>query len=136
MLFADCLVSLGVEKILEFFGVVNFHLDNPVAESIFVDELWIIGKLLVNFNHCSGYRRDKVACCLYTFNSAEFFALSYFVVNVGHINVNYVAKLMLCIVGDAYICIFSFDSYKFVRLRIVESFNYFTHGFYRFLFVV
>ena len=39
---------------------------------------------------------------------------TYFIINLGHVNVNHVAKLVLCIVGDTYIAKVAFDFYKLV----------------------
>ena len=105
-----CFVCFYVHQRLEFRGVGELHLDNPIAKGIFVQKLWRVFESLVDFNDCAAYGRDEVACCLDALNGAKLFACCNFVVHIGHIDINHIAERVLGIVRDTYITVFAFNA--------------------------
>lgn len=128
LLGAELLVSLCVHEGIELGLVGQLDLDYPIAKGILVDKLRLVLKGLIDLYHLSADRRVEVACCLDAFYGAELLTGFYFIVYIRHVDIDYIAKCALCIVGNTYCSDVSINLHKFMTLCVIESINNFCHN--------
>ena len=95
-----------------------------------VDQFGLFLKGFVDFEHRSAHGRDKVAGSLYAFHCTEIFGSCHLITLFGHIHIDHIAQLFLCIVRDTDVTNIAFYSYILVTFAVVKSFNYFCHSYY------
>src|SRR5574344_1645183 len=108
---AVLLVSGGIHEVVELSLVRELHLDNPVLESILIEEFGSILKSLVHLNDSSADRRNQVAGSLHALHGTEVLACLYLVIHFGHIYIHHITQGVLRIIGDSYIAILAFHSH-------------------------
>jgi hypothetical protein len=108
LLFAESLIGGGIHQVAEFIFVREFHLDNPVGESVLVEEFGLVLQSFVDLYDGTADGRDEVAGSLDALDGAKLFACCDFVVHVGHVNIHHVAQSVLSIVGNTNVTKFAF----------------------------
>ena len=121
MLFFGAELGVGgfVEKAVEFGGIGQLDLDDPVLDGVLVDEARIVDELFVLLEHGTADGRDEVAGGLDALYSSEFFACDDVVTLIGHIDIDDVAESVLCVVSDSDEADVAVDAHVFVGGGIV-----------------
>ena len=102
------LVSLNVHQVVELSGVGELYFDDPVGESVLVEELGFIFEGFVDLNYGAADRGDEVAGSLDALHGAKLFACGDFVVNFGHVNIHDITQSVLSIVRNTNVTKFAF----------------------------
>ena len=107
-LFAMLLICLHVHEVVELGGVGELNLDDPVAESVLVEELGLVLEGFVDLNDGTADRSNQVAGGLHTLHGAELFACGDFIVHLGHIDIHDITQRVLSIVRNTNVTKFAF----------------------------
>lgn len=102
------LVSFHVHEVIEFALVAELDLDNPVGESVLVEQFGLIVEGFVDLHDGAADGRDEVAGGLDTFHGAEFLACGDFIVHFRHVHIDHVAQSVLSVVADTNVTKFAF----------------------------
>jgi hypothetical protein len=102
------LVSLNVHQVVELSGVGELYFDDPVGESVLVEELGLIFEGFVDLYDGAADRGDEVAGSLDALYGAKLFACGDFVVHFGHVNIHDIAQSVLSIVRNTNVTKFAF----------------------------
>ena len=115
------LVCFHIHEVVELGGVGELDFDNPVGESVLVEEFGFVLQGLVDFHDGAADGGDEVAGGLDALHGAKLFACGDFVVNLGHVDINDVAQSVLSIVRDTNVTEFAFYANVLVCLVLIDS---------------
>ena len=115
-------VSSGIHKVVDVGHIGGLHLDNPASAVGVVVNRRCIFESGVELNHFAVNGHQQVGNSLHGLNAAKVLTSGDGLAFGGHVNKNDVAQLVLCVVGDAHVCKFAFNSHPFVICqRIYET---------------
>ena len=103
-----CLVSLNVHEVVEFGGVGELDLDDPVGEGVLVEELGLVLEGFIHLDDGAADGCDEVAGGLDALYGAKLLACGDFIVHFRHVDVYDVAQGVLSIVADTNVTKFAF----------------------------
>ena len=82
-----------VKKVIEFGGIADADLNNPVGYGVLAYKSWIVLECIVGGKDFAGDRRIEVGGGFDAFDGAEFFAFDYIIAFEWHVYIYYIAQL-------------------------------------------
>ena len=104
------LICFDIHEVVELGGIGELDFDDPVGESILVEELGLILEGFVYLDDCAADGSYQVASGLDAFHGAELFTCSDFVVHLGHVNIDHITQCVLSVVRNTNKTKFAFNA--------------------------
>ena len=102
------LICLHIHEVVELGWVGELNLDDPVSESVLVEELGLALEGFVDFDHSAADGSYQVAGGLDALNSAKLLTCGDFVIHFGHVHIYDITQSVLSIVRDTNVTKFAF----------------------------
>ena len=104
------LVGFDIHEVVEFRLVGELDFDNPVAESVLVEEFGLVLEGFVDLYDGAADGSNQVAGSLHALHCAELFACGDLVIDFGHIDIHDITQCVLSIVRNSNVTKFAFNA--------------------------